>query len=89
MTPAERLDALYERSPGVPSASALAKAGVRVSTHGRVDVNGKITRGSVHGNGRRVLIDGKRICVNKLVNSVWGLASPHSTDFTYEVWSHP
>ena len=91
-TPTERLDALYvklrahDQSPDVPSASALAKAGITVSTHGRVKFQGKTTRGTRHGSGWRVAIDGKKYCVNKLVKRVW-LTSPHTTGLKYELWS--
>tara|TARA_B100000212_G_scaffold287668_1_gene228541 strand:+ start:236 stop:538 length:303 start_codon:yes stop_codon:yes gene_type:complete len=91
-TPAEHLDALYlklcahDQSSDVPSASALAKDGISVSTHGRVKVQGKITRGTRNGSGFRVAIDGKKYGVNKLVKRVW-LTSPHTTDLTYELWS--
>ena len=91
-TPAQRLDALYEKlraddqSPDVPSASALAKANISVSTHGRVKVKGKLVKGTRHGTGRRVTIDGKRMCVNKLTKRVW-LRPPNTTDLKYELWS--
>lgn len=80
-TPAERLDALYKNE--VPSASVL---GISVSTHGRVKVGGKITRGTRNGSGWRVTIDGKKLCVTKLVRRVW-LTPPHTTGLKYELWS--
>lgn len=92
-TPAERLDALYaklgadDQSPDVPSASALAKDGVSVSTHGRVKVNGKIVRGTRNGAGWRVTIANKKMCVKKLTKRVW-LSAPHTTSLKYELWSH-
>lgn len=85
-TPAERLDALYDEGADVPSASALAARGIRVSTHGRVEVSGKVLRGTRRGSGWRVTIDGQKMCVAKLVKRVW-LTSPHTTDLKFELWN--
>ena len=87
MTPAERLDAFYKDPGDVPSASALASVGISVSTHGRVKMNGKVVRGTRHGSGLRVTIDGKKHCAKKLVKRVW-LTTPHTTDLKYELWSY-
>jgi len=92
-TPSQRLEALYEgwghpKLSGVPSACALAKAGISVSTHGRVRFkDGKVTRGTRHGAGWRVMIDGKRQCVGKLTRRVW-LNPPRDTHLKYELWPY-
>lgn len=92
-TPEEHLDGLYtklcahDQSADVPSASALTNAGISVSTHGRVNIKGKIARGTQNGSGWRVTIGGEKLCVNKLTKRVW-LTPPHTTDLKYELWSY-
>ena len=83
----ERLLALYDDHDAAEiTCVALARAGVSVSTHGRVRMKGRVTRGTQHGAGYRVMIAGKRYCVRQLVRRVW-MCAPRATDLKYELWS--
>jgi len=84
----ERLLAMYaDHDAAAITCVALARAGVSVSTHGRVCIKGKVTRGTRHGASYRVQIAGKKHCVRQLVRRVW-MSAAHTTGLEHELWSH-
>ena len=79
VTPAERLDALYQRPLEPPT--------LEVSTAGRVRYLGKLLKVERHGKHGRVWLKGKRHDVAQLMRRVVGLGPIRARELWFEVSS--